>query len=174
MARDSSDSRHIAFVRVCCCAAIYDDALVDIAIFCSSGEGECEDESEKPGLWRRELRDDEGVNFMGTILSKVVSRCKKRYLFVWLVERVCLGCGEVMFSRGEEGSDFINVCMIHNSVFLRSPYIIEWKSCNRTIRTGNLFFESGLFAQDKFNLIYTVFDLLCAANESQQIIIVKI
>jgi hypothetical protein len=30
-----------------------------------------------------------------------------------------------MFSGGDEGSDFTKVCMIHNSVFLRSPYIIE-------------------------------------------------
>jgi hypothetical protein len=48
-----------------------------------------------------------------------------RYFFVWLVDRVCLECGEVMCSEGGEGNDFIKVCTIHNCIFLCSSYILQ-------------------------------------------------
>jgi hypothetical protein len=92
MATDSSSGWHIAFVRVSCCAAIYDGALINIAILSSSGEGDYEDETEKP----REPHDDGGVNFVGNVLSRVAFKCRKVFV-------VCLACRDTLFGmrRGD-------------------------------------------------------------------------
>jgi len=77
MTRDSSGGWHVAFVRVSRCAVIYDGTRVNIAILSSSGGGEYQHKSQKPGGWGRQLHDDGRGNFVGNILSRIFSRCRK-------------------------------------------------------------------------------------------------